>query len=96
MATEPLIDPMTPEEAMRLLAGQLRQWRHALDLNVDEAAEKTGVSRGTWLRMERGRIGGQIYPWLRAFMAMGVLEDIVRASEPNLFDWVVEHHPGNR
>jgi transcriptional regulator with XRE-family HTH domain len=83
-------------DALRQLGGQIRQWRETQPgLSIDEAAQRLGVSRGTWLRMERGAPGVRIEAWLAAFRLMGTIDEVLRASEPNLFDLVVDHYyPG--
>lgn len=93
---QPLIDPPSVQDALRQMAGQIRQWREAApDLTVESAARSIGVSRGTWLRMERGEPGVRIDAWLSALRMTGTLDAVLRASEPNLFNLVVDHYyPG--
>ncbi len=93
---QPLIDPTSVQDALRQLAGQIRQWREAQhDLTVEGAARSIGVSRGTWMRMEHGEPGVRVDAWLSALRVTGTLDAVLQASEPNLFDLVVDHYyPG--
>lgn len=79
------------EPALLALGAHLRRWREAQpDSSPETWAMSLGCSRVTLWRMEQGKSGIKADYWIAALSQMGVLNDVLRAAEPSLFDATAE------
>lgn len=92
---------ITDDEA-RLLS-QLGQLLHRERLKLNESqqifAERLGISRQTYSRMEKGAATTPIGYWLKASSMLGMFEawqQLVKPSETNLFEKLLNEQSGRR
>jgi len=69
-------------EAARSVGEQLTAWRKLQSLTAAQVAERAGIARGTLSRIENGDVGVSFEAVLRVARALGVLDAIVRSTDP--------------
>jgi len=61
---------------------QLRTWRKLLRLTLAQVADRAGIARSTLQRIEKGDGGVSIQAVLSTARALGILDELVRATDP--------------
>ncbi|MDR1413278.1 MAG: helix-turn-helix domain-containing protein [Actinomycetes bacterium] len=61
---------------------QLTTWRKLLGLTAAQVADRAGIARSTLARVEKGEGGVNFQAVLSMARALGVLDDLVRATDP--------------
>lgn len=74
--------PVRVSEAARSVGEQLTAWRKLQSLTAAQVAERAGIARGTLSRIENGDVGVSFEAVLRVARALGVLDAIVRSTDP--------------
>lgn len=74
--------PMPVKRASRELASYVDAWRKLLGLTQNQLADRAGIDRKAVIRLEQGDSGISLESYLRVLYALGVLHDVVRASDP--------------
>ena len=80
-------------EFLQLMGHYLQLYRkHVLRETQEQAARRLGVSRSTYIRMEKGDPSVRLHEWVAAWELMDVLRDMAKAAEPGdvLFSRLVE------
>lgn len=77
-------------KALDAMAAHLRRYRETQRLTLVQMAEQIGVSRTTYIRMERAKPGVRVGDWVTAWTIMSVVDEVVDATEPNLFEALIE------
>lgn len=79
----------------RRIGQQMRTLRHRVGLSADVVAERVGLSRSQYLRMESGVVGMTIQRLVAVAEVLGVtLRDLIPAEtpdadEPDVFEWAL-------
>lgn len=73
--------PLSIRRALEDIGEHLGTWRRLRGLTAKEVAERADLAPSTVLRLESGR-GATLEALLRVARALGVLDDIVAASDP--------------
>ena len=68
--------------ANREIGEQLRTWRKLLGLTLVQVADRAGIARSTLQRIEKGDGGVSFQAVLSTARALGILDEIVRATDP--------------
>ena len=68
--------------AARSIGEQLVAWRKLQGLTALQVAERAGIARNTLRRIETGDSGVNLQAFLSVARALGVLDDIVTATDP--------------
>jgi len=68
--------------AARTIGDQLVTWRKLQGLTAQQVAERAGISRTTLRRVETGDTGVGVQAFLSVARALGVLDAVVRATDP--------------
>ncbi|HBT95962.1 MAG TPA: transcriptional regulator [Coriobacteriia bacterium] len=68
--------------ANREIGEQLRTWRKLLNLTLAQVADRAGIARSTLQLIEKGDGGVSFQAVLSVARALGVLDDIVKATDP--------------
>ncbi|MGE3621359.1 MAG: helix-turn-helix domain-containing protein [Acidimicrobiia bacterium] len=74
--------PFRTQQAAVDVGQNLTTWRKLLGLTAQQVAERAGVSRQTVGRLERGDLSIGIDVLLNVCRALGVLQEVVRATDP--------------
>ena len=83
MSTKPPSrSPIPVQRATRELAANLKAWRKLTGLTQNQLADRANIDRKTVIRVEQGDPGVSTGSVLRILHALGVLEGVVRASDP--------------
>lgn len=61
---------------------QLRTWRKLQRLTMAQVADRAGIARSTLQRIEKGDGGVSFQSVLSTARALGILDEIVRATDP--------------
>jgi len=68
--------------ANRDIGEQFRTWRKLLHLTLEQVADRAGIARSTLQRIEKGDGGVSFHAVLSTARALGILDEIVRATDP--------------
>jgi transcriptional regulator with XRE-family HTH domain len=68
--------------ANRDIGDQLRTWRKLSHLTMQQVADRAGIARSTLQRIENGDGGVNFQAVLSTARALGILDEIVRATDP--------------
>lgn len=68
--------------AARDIGQQLSTWRKLQALTAEQVAERAGTSRSTLRRLEQGDAGVSFETFLNVARSLGILEQIVTATDP--------------
>jgi len=68
--------------ANREIGEQLRVWRKLLHLTLTQVADRAGIARSTLQRIEKGEGGVSFQAVLSVARALGILDELVRATDP--------------
>lgn len=74
--------PAPVRRALRDVGDDVSAWRKLRGLTQAQVADRSGVSRGTLARLERGDGGVSIETLLRVLRALGVLDQLPKALDP--------------
>jgi transcriptional regulator with XRE-family HTH domain len=74
--------PRPVARALRETAENVATWRRLRGLTQAQLADRSGVSRETVVRLERGDGGARLENLLRVLRALGVLDELTRALDP--------------
>jgi transcriptional regulator with XRE-family HTH domain len=74
--------PLPIRRALRDVADDVATWRKLRNLTQAQVADRSGVSRGTLVRLEGGDGGVSVENLLRVLRALGVLDSLPRALDP--------------
>jgi transcriptional regulator with XRE-family HTH domain len=74
--------PAPVRRALRNVGDDVSAWRKLRGLTQAQVADRSGVSRGTLARLERGDGGVSIETLLRVLRALGVLDELPKALDP--------------
>lgn len=79
-----MVRPTSPKifRAAEDIGEQLVVWRKLLGLTASDVAERAGVSRGTVSKVEHGDPGVSYGAFLKVVRAVGILNDVVDATDP--------------
>lgn len=79
-----MVRPTSPKifRAAEDIGEQLVVWRKLLGLTASDVAERAGVSRGTVSKVENGDPGVSYGAFLKVVRAVGILNDVVDATDP--------------
>jgi transcriptional regulator with XRE-family HTH domain len=69
-------------DAAVTIGGQLVVWRKLLNLTAEQVADRAGIARGTLRRIETGDAGVNFQAVLSVATALGILQHIVKATDP--------------
>lgn len=61
---------------------QMAAWRKLLGLTAAQVAERAGIARGTLFKIESGDPGVGLGSFLKVARALGVLDSVVRSTDP--------------
>lgn len=64
------------------IGAHLEAWRKLHDLTAQQVAERAGVTRQTIGRLERGDTTVGLGVFLDVALALGILDEVVKASDP--------------
>lgn len=68
--------------AARMIGEQFVAWRKLQGLTTQQVSERAGISRTTLRRVETGDTGVGVQAFLSVARALGVLDDVVKATDP--------------
>ncbi|GAA5064229.1 helix-turn-helix domain-containing protein [Nocardia callitridis] len=68
--------------AAREIGAYLNAWRKLLGLTAEEVAERAGVARSTYRRLETGELGVSMETYLNVLRVLGQLDQVVTAIDP--------------
>lgn len=74
--------PVRVKAAADSLGAQLVLWRKLQGLTAAQLAERAGIARGTLRRIETGDAGVNLEAFLNVARALGILDLIVKATDP--------------
>lgn len=74
--------PAPVRRALRDVAGNVVAWRKLRGLTQAQLADRSGVSRDTLIRFERGDGGVSVENLLRVLRALGILDSLPKALDP--------------
>jgi len=74
--------PPPVRRALAHVADDVAAWRKLRGLTQAQLADRSGVSRDTLVRLERGEGGVSVVNLLRILHALGVLDSIPKALDP--------------
>ena len=74
--------PPPIRRALRSLGEDVVTWRKLRGLTQAQLADRSDVSRGTLVRLEKGDGGVSTENLLRVLRGLGILENLSRASDP--------------
>lgn len=74
--------PPPVRRALRDVADDVATWRKLRGLTQAQVADRSGVSRDTLIRLERGDGGVSVENLLRVLRALGVLDSLPKALDP--------------
>ena len=74
--------PAKVKAAARDIGEQLAAWRKLQGLTVTQVAERAAIARGTLRRIETGDSGVSLEAFLKVSRSLGILEEIVTATDP--------------
>ncbi len=74
--------PFRTQQATTDIGEHLASWRKLRGLTVQQVAERGGTTRQTVSRLERGDISVGLDTFLSVCRAVGILDDIVQATDP--------------
>jgi len=80
MATRPT--PRRTIAAGQTIGERLQVWRKLLGLPAQIVADRAGISRSTLSRLEHGDVNVGLDAFLNVAAALGVLDQIVTATDP--------------
>lgn len=64
------------------IGDQLTTWRKLRGLTAQQVAERAGISRVTLRKIEQGKLNVSLEAFLNVTRALGVLESVVKATDP--------------
>ncbi len=68
--------------AAREIGTHLNTWRKLLGLTAEDVAERAGVARSTYRRLETGELGVSMETYLNVLRVLGQLDQVVDAIDP--------------
>ncbi len=74
--------PFRTQQAATNIGENLTAWRKLLGLTAQQVAERSGTTRQTVARLERGDVSVGLDIFLNVSRALGVLDDVVKATDP--------------
>lgn len=74
--------PFRTQQAATDIGEDLAAWRKLLGLTAQQVAERAGTTRQTIARLERGDISVGMDIFLNVSRALGILDDVVKATDP--------------
>lgn len=74
--------PARVKAAAGSIAEQFVVWRKLQGLTAAQLAERAGIARGTLRRIETGDAGVNLEAFLNVARALGILDLIVKATDP--------------
>lgn len=74
--------PFQVHQAGASIGENLAAWRKLRNLTAQQVAERAGTTRQTIARLERGDLSVGLDIFLNVTRAVGVLDDVVRATDP--------------
>lgn len=74
--------PSRTVRAARDIGAHLRVWRKLLGLTAEDVAERAGVARSTYRRLESGELGVSMETYLNVLRVFGQLDQAVGAIDP--------------
>ncbi len=80
MSTRPA--PVKTVRAARDLGGHLRSWRKLQGLTIEQVAQRSGTTRNTVSRLERGELTVGLDVFLNVARALGQIDRLVLAADP--------------
>ena len=80
MSTRPT--PVKTVRAARDLGDHLRSWRKLQGLTIEQVAQRSGVTRNTVSRLERGELTVGLDVLLNVARALGQLDRLVLSADP--------------
>ena len=66
----------------RTIGENIRTWRKLHHLTLDQVADRAGIARSTLQRIENGDGGVSIQAVLNVARALGILDQMVQATDP--------------
>lgn len=81
-APKPGPPPLPVRSALRDVGSHVRSWRKLRGLTQAQLADRANVGRVTVARLEGGDGSVSIEIALRIFHALGVVEDVIKATDP--------------
>lgn len=73
--------PISVSRALRVIGGQLSEWRRLQRLTIDQVADRAGVGPSTLKRIEHGA-DANFENVLRIARALGLLDRVIEAFDP--------------
>ncbi|MBO0852340.1 MAG: helix-turn-helix transcriptional regulator [Nocardia sp.] len=74
--------PARTRRAARDIGGHISAWRKLLDLTAEQVAQRAGVARSTYRRLEQGEMGVSMETYLNVLRVLGQLDQAVKAIDP--------------
>lgn len=74
--------PLPVGRALRSLAEDIGTWRRLRGLTQAQLADRSNVSRGTLVRLEKGDGGVSMENLLRVLRGLGIIESLEQALDP--------------
>jgi transcriptional regulator with XRE-family HTH domain len=78
--------PPPIRRALHRIAEEIATWRKLRGLTQAQLADRSGVSRGTLIRLEAGDGGISVENMLRVLRALGILDSVPAALDPHRSD----------
>ena len=78
--------PLVVSRSLRLTGEQIVTWRKLQGLTAEQVAERAGISRNTLRSIEKGTGNASSENLFRVLNIIGVLRDVVAASDPYTTD----------
>lgn len=70
------------DRARRQLAEHVGAWRRILGLTQEQAAQRAGISRSAYVRVESGEPGVTLDAVMRVLAVLRVVDGVVAAADP--------------